>query len=161
MNCCNCLCIRQNNRGPVGPRGPAGPAGGSRVANFYSLTSGELTTGEGIPLLDNINLATPYVTHSAGSPDVVLTQAGNYRITYYSNATSTAGGVLSLGVTAGGTTIPQSVSQATEAADDTVSLASSFVYTNPTAGTVLNLANNSAVDTTYTNTNFLVEYITV
>lgn len=147
--------------GPTGPTGATGPAGeGSTdlIANFYTDTAalGDTTA---IPLGDIVNLSGGAINHTDGSTDIILSEVGNYLISYTSTGVRDTVGDLSLSVTNNGTVIPQSVSLTNAQASTPTQLASSFIFNNTSATSTLNLINSSGAEATFSDVNFVIRLL--
>ena len=112
-----------------------------------------------IPLSDNVNLAGTVITHTDGSADIILSEAGNYLISYYATGSRDTAGTLSLSVTDDGVVIPQSVSSLTTEASTPMQISNSFIFNNADATSTLNLINSSTEDATFTNVNFVIRLL--
>jgi len=106
--CCNCCCPRtgipgpQGPIGPAGPQGPAGPPGIGAIASYgyvYTLASSETNTiagGEAIEFSSNGQLLN--ITHSVGSENITVQNAGSYLINFGVNATCGSNAIIALAV---------------------------------------------------------------
>ena len=139
----------QGITGPTGPQGlqgitgPTGPTAGiNAYGGRYSNTSRtiELTIGgtSQVPLATTMpNLNTTY-----GTNNIIITQAGNYEINYYSNLSVSLAATVTMAVRQNGTNIPSTV--ITRAISAGVgSIYSGSVIVSLAAGTTIDLAMSS------------------
>lgn len=141
--------------GATGATGATGPAGASLLSAFEN-TGITVASGGDIALTDVANFNTESVTHTAGSPTVVLA-AGTYLVTYGANALSNTAGDLELSIETNGTAVDLAETTITTAGDVT-NLKGQTVIT-VAEGTELELVNTGVNTTTYTNLNLIVQEI--
>lgn len=162
--------------GPIGPTGPTGADGAigptgatgatgatgitlNQTASFFNLETTALAVAAEVPLTTGYNLATDYVSHISGDTVVTL-DPGYYLVSYSASATNATGGLVGLSAFFDATVIATGVTSATIVADGVATLASHFIILVTVAGTELTLQNSSAVATTFTNLDLIVEFLT-
>lgn len=130
--------------------GATGPAG-TVVVNALTATNVTAQTpaaaGDTLTLDTNQTLVGTAVTHTAGSGDIVLTEAGTYLISYHLTATPAAGTTppvtTAVQLNNAGAVIPGTISSATlTAANDTATLSGSTVVQVTTPPVTINLVAN-------------------
>ena len=132
--------------GATGPTGPTGPANGLRAyGGKYSNTPQTLNLTIGtptvIPLANTMpNLNTTYTPANS----ITVTEAGDYEINYFSNATATVGAAVTQAVRSNGTNIASTVITRTLSAG-VGSIYSGSVIVNLPAGAVIDMVISALI----------------
>lgn len=148
--------------GPQGPIGPQGPAGViiSYIASFLNdTTANPVAVGTTIPLLDQFNYASDYISHTAPSTTINL-DAGTYLVTYSANASSDTAGELGITANLNGVAIPNSASTLGGTNENAV-LNKQFIIQVPTGTGALTFTNSGTNPTTFENLNIVIQRLSV
>ena len=141
----------QGIQGEIGPTGPTGPAGTGLDAygGRYSTIDQTFTTTAGTPTQIELANVMPTLDIDVTTNPNALTiiDAGDYELTYNALAEVDNAGNLTLAVRNNGTNIPGTVQTLTLTANESESFGGSIVVTL-TAGSIIDLALTSTVDTT-------------
>ena len=137
--------------GPTGATGPTGPAGTGLDAygGRYSTIDQTFTTTTGTPTqIELANVMPSLDIDITTNPNALtITDAGDYELTYNALAEVDNVGNLTLAIRNNGTNIPGTVQTLTLTANESESFGGSIVVTL-TAGSIIDLALTSTVDTT-------------
>ena len=137
--------------GPTGATGPTGPAGTGLDAygGRYSTIDQTFTTTTGTPTqIELANVMPSLDIDITTNPNALtITDAGDYELTYNALAEVDNAGNLTLAIRNNGTNIPGTVQTLTLTANESESFGGSIVVTL-TAGSIIDLALTSTVDTT-------------
>ncbi|MDB5059500.1 MAG: hypothetical protein JWO59_2972 [Chloroflexi bacterium] len=72
----------QGASGPSGPSGPSGAAGGLAQYSYIYNLSAQVVAIEADVLFDTNGITTPGITHAPGSSQILVTTAGDYKVSY-------------------------------------------------------------------------------
>ena len=137
--------------GTTGPTGATGPAGTGLDAygGRYSTIDQTFTTTTGTPTqIELANVMPSLDIDITTNPNALtITDAGDYELTYNALAEVDNAGNLTLAIRNNGTNIPGTVQTLTLTANESESFGGSIVVTL-TAGSIIDLALTSTVDTT-------------
>ena len=139
--------------GATGPQGPAGTAATNENAMLYNAAAQTVASGSALALPTNVINSTGDITAS-GTTGVTLA-AGQYLVTFASDASVADAGNLGAALALDGTALPYAVTAETQSAagGDRITLTA---IVSPTAAQTLTVLNNSGTSNTYANSTLAV-----
>lgn len=143
-------------QGPVGATGPQGPAGTTATnenAMLYNTDAQTIAAGGTLTLPANSINSTGSITAS-GTTGVTLA-AGQYLVTFVSDANVAAAGTLGAALELGGAALPYAVTAETQDAAGADRITLTAIVT-PTTAQPLTVINSSGSSNTYTNSTLTV-----
>ena len=143
--------------GATGPTGPIGPAL-TNIASFVNQTTTALAVNADIPVNDDINEATDYVTHASASSTITL-QQGLYLVTFSIDASSATSSLVSITANLNGNPLSKSVSSSNVTATEKTTLGNSFLINVTNTDTSLTFSNTGDDETTYSNISIIIQLI--
>ena len=143
-------------QGPVGATGPQGPAGTTATnenAMLYNTDAQTVAAGGTLSLPANSINSTGSITAS-GTTGVTLA-AGQYLVTFVSDANVAAAGTLGAALELGGAALPYAVTAETQDAAGADRITLTAIVT-PTTAQPLTVINSSGSSNTYTNSTLTI-----
>ena len=139
--------------GAAGPQGPAGTTATNENAMLYNAAAQTVASGSALVLPTNVINSTGDLTAS-GTTGVTLA-AGQYLVTFASDASVVDAGTLGAALALDGTALPYAVTSETQSAagGDRITLTA---IVSPTAAQTLTVLNNSGTSNTYANSTLTV-----
>ncbi len=139
--------------GATGPQGPAGTAATNENAMLYNAAAQTVASGSALALPTNVINSTGDITAS-GTTGVTLA-AGQYLVTFASDASVADAGTLGAALALDGTALPYAVTAETQSAAGGNRITLTAIV-SPTAAQSLTVLNNSGTSNTYANSTLTV-----
>lgn len=147
--------------GATGPQGPAGPAVALNVNTAVNTASQTPAAANAALTFATTQTAVgTAITHTAGSGDFILTQAGTYEISYHTTVTNAAGitppTLVGMHLASGGTAIPGTESTVTIAAAGNIATLTGTTTVQVTAPPVTITLRADNTNGTFSNTSMTI-----
>lgn len=148
----------QGPQGATGATGPAGTAATNQNAMLYQTAAQSVAAGDALTLGTNVINSTGDITAS-GTNGVTL-NAGQYLVSFVTDAVISGDGTMGAALALGGTALPYAVSAHDSTADTASDRIAITAIVAPTTAQPLTVLNNTGTVNTYTNSTLTVVKLT-